>query len=103
MPAQEIRKPDGATTGPHADTAVELMRAWWIHDRTEYVLSARLKDQKNVGRMLYEAAFHFSNVYASNGLGTQEELLAQIKEGWDAAKEIPMATNMTTEAPAKKG
>ncbi|MBN8552684.1 MAG: DUF5076 domain-containing protein [Caulobacterales bacterium] len=103
MPPREIRMPDGAVSGPHADSAVELMRAWWIHDRPEYVLSPMLKDPKNVGRMLYEAAFHFSNVYSSNGLGAQEDVLNQIKEGWDGAKEIPMATNMTTEAPAKKG
>lgn len=76
---------------------------WWIHDRPEFVLSSSLKDPKNVGRMLYEAAFHFSNVYASDGRGQQAELLETIKQGWQDAQAIQMATHMTRDAPPKKG
>ena len=103
MPPHEMRIPDGARSGPHAEEAVELARIWWIHDRPEYVLGPFLKDPKNIGRVLYEAAFHFSQVYASRDLGQADELLEQIKEGWESAKTIPMATRMTTEAPPKKG
>ena len=102
MPPHEMRIPDGARSGPHAEEAVELARIWWIHDRPEFVLSAAMKEPKNLGRVLYEAAFHFSQVYASRDLGKADELLEQIKEGWEHAKTIPMATNMTTKAPPKK-
>jgi hypothetical protein len=103
MPPHEMRKPEGALDGPYKDEAVELARIWWIHDRPEYVLGPFLKDPKNIGRVLYEAAFHFSQVYASRDLGKADELLAEIVEGWEHAKTIPMATHMTTEAPPRKG
>ncbi len=102
MPPHEMRIPDGAREGPHADKAVELMRVWWIHDHPEFVLGPFLKDPKNIGRMLGEAAFHFSQVYASRDLGKADELLEQIRQGFEESKSIPMATRMTTEAPPKK-
>ena len=107
MPPHEMRIPDGAREGPHADEAVELARIWWVHDRPEYILSAALKDPRNVGRVLYEAAFHFSQVYASHGQGPADETLKSILAGFEDAKGIKMATMMTRDGkpvdPAQKG
>lgn len=107
MPPHEMRIPDGARSGPHAEEAVELARIWWIHDRPEFVLSAAMKEPKNLGRVLYEAAFHYSQVYASRGRGQADQILASILAGFEDAKAIPMATIMNKDGkpvePAEKG
>ena len=103
MPARELRIPDGAREGPHADEAVELIRAFWVHDRPEFVLSAALKDPRNIGRMLGEAAVHDSQVDASKAHGEAEALLEQIRLGWDDAKGIPMKTVMAHGQAPKEG
>lgn len=102
MSNRELGLPTGLG-GPDADQAVELMRAWWIKDRPEFVLRPALRDARDVGRLLGEAAFHFSQVYASKGLGEAADLLEQIRAGFEDAKKIEMATVMTHSRAPKEG
>ena len=98
MSANELRKPDGVLAGPHADTAIELMRAWGVGDRLQFVLRPGLRNPEHVGRMLGEAAQHFANVYAQAGAGDVETLLKDIYAGWDHARANPIIVKMTHDA-----
>lgn len=98
MPALELRLPDGAVAPETADQAIELARIWWIGARPEMTLRPALKDPRNVGRLLAETARHYAQVYASADLGKADELLEQMKAGWDDGMNIPMATHMTKTA-----
>ena len=98
MSANELRKPDGAASGPHADSAIELMRAWGVGDRLQFVLRPALRNPQDVGRMLGEAAQHFAKVYASAGAGDAQTLLKDIYAGWDHAQANPIMAQMTVDA-----
>lgn len=99
---RELRIPEGAVEGAEAENALELMRVWWIGTRPEFVLRPALKDPRNIGRMLGEAAYHYAQVHAAHGDGDAADLLEQIRAGFDDSKSVQMTTVMA-KAPAKEG
>ena len=102
MPKNELRLPIGVVSGGQkADEAFEIMRVWWVGDHPEFVLKPAFRDPENIGRMLDEAAQHFSQVHASEGDGDAEEILKGIRAGWAKASENRVATQMSKETKPK--
>ena len=95
MPRRELSIPDAAETGEHADDSVELLRVWWVGDRPHFVMTPALNDPRDVGRMLGEAMMHFSQVYASKGLGEPKDLVGQMLAGFEDIGAMQINTVMT--------
>ena len=65
----------------------ELLRVWWSVDRPQMILRPIMVEERLVGSVLAEAAWHFSRAYAERAGKDQEEVLDIIRKEWDAAHE----------------
>ncbi|MBU2042571.1 MAG: DUF5076 domain-containing protein [Alphaproteobacteria bacterium] len=67
------------------DDVSELIRIWWGGDRPQMILRPVLNDERMVGSVLAEAAWHFSRAYAERRGLNQEEVLDTIRQSWTEA------------------
>lgn len=63
----------------------ELLRVWWAGDRPQMILRPILNEERLVGSVLAEAAWHFARAYAERAGKDQEEVLDIIRKEWDVA------------------
>ena len=68
-----------------ADDVTELLRLWWCGERPQMILRPVLNDERMVGSVLAEAAWHFSRAYAERRGLNQEEVLDTIRQSWSDA------------------
>jgi len=69
------------------DDVSELIRIWWGGDRPQMILRPVLNDERMVGSVLAEAAWHFSRAYAERRGLDQEAVLDTIRQAWTDAHE----------------
>jgi hypothetical protein len=70
-----------------ADDVTELLRLWWCGERPQMILRPVLNDERMVGSVLAEAAWHFSRAYAERRGLDQEAVLDTIRQAWTDAHE----------------
>lgn len=65
-----------------APEAHELIRAWWDGRQPRMMIRTTFDDPANVGTLLAELAWHFSEAYAQRLGKDREAILAEIVRTW---------------------